>query len=271
MLNKIIKKLITLLTLSSILLPQFTLAVNSHTTDLELTSSQGFTLADSADFGWGTNSTISWWVNFESIPGEGVFQTFLAQSIANQRWGQLQFMLEGGVEKFVWHSYNHCSDTGLAETNARINYDVTVGTWYHVAYVQTGTTWELFINGVSQGTTTIDDSENCSADWWLGFDQGTNQEFDGKLDDFRIYPTTALTATQILADYNCELTDYTNLTVYYQFNNSANEVVGVGASTDNLTAVNTPTYQTADLPFTAACAAAGGVAAPIHPFIWNLF
>ena len=273
MLKKLIKQLVALLTLSSILLPQFTLAANTHTTSLVTGSNQGFTVADSADFGWGSNSTIQFWVKLASLPtNNGDPQmTFLAQSTADNRWGTIGYYQDAGVLKFAWHSYNHCSDTGLTETNARITYTLSTGVWYHLAYVKTSTTWEMFVDKVSVGTATIDNSGDCGAQWNVGFAQNQLNGLDGQMDDFRIYPTVARTAAQISADYNCELADYTNLTVYYQFNNAATEVAGVGSATDDLTAVNTPTYQTASLPFTAACGGGGAAAAPTHPLIWNLF
>ena len=271
--KNLIKKLVTLLTLLSILLPQFVLAANTHSGVPSRTGPKYWTAADSADLSFTTTWTIQYWTKLSSTPpADGdeyhIFHNSSAASYAF-RWF---YQNTAGTLKYEMDTFT--SDCGAAGPNQQttVNYTMSTGVWTHIAAVKTGTTWELFVNGVSQGTgvavATICDG---SAIRGIGATNGGGSGYDGLIDDLRIYNGTARTGAQILADYNCELTDFTGLNAYWKFNNDADEVGGVGANVDNLTAVNSPTYQSASLPFTASCGGGGGTVTPTHPFFWNMF
>ncbi len=270
MLKNLIKKLATLLTLGSILLPQFVLAANTHSGSPSRTGPKYWTAADSTDLSFTTTWTIEYWTKMNSTPASNgdeyhIFHNSSAGSFAF-RWFYANVL---GTLKYEMDTFDSVCNGGTAQ-QTRVSYTMSTGTWTHVAAVKSGVTWELFIDGVSKGTglalAVICDG---SAVRGIGATNGGSNGYDGLIDDLRIYNGTALTASQILADYNCELTDFTNLNAYWKFNNSPNEVAGVGAATDNLTEVNSPTYST-DVPFTDPCGG-GGATAPVQPPFWNMF
>ena len=268
--KNLIKKLVTLLTLSSILLPQLTLAANTHYTVLVRASSQYFTAADSADVSITGNQTYMMWLYNEADLGVDV-ERFIWDGFATDgnKDTRISYMRNGtGAPEFRLRTSSDCS----AITETVITKTLTAQTWTHIAIVITSGTWELFVNGVSQGTNTASAGIcNGGEGLWIGARSDGANSWNGQIDDFRIY-NVAKTGAQILADYDTEICDFTNLKAYWKFNNDANEVVGVGANTDNLTAVNSPTYQSASLPFTDACAGGGGTTVtPTHPFIWTMF
>lgn len=269
--KNLIKKIITgLVVLTWLSLPYSVYAINTYSTNLVRSSTQYYTAADSVDFTFGTNATTEFWARFATTPADGIEEYFLAQSAVGGYSYNMYYTNEGGTLKFIWHTLDG-SCIALSETYGKISYTVSTNTWYHVAYVKSGSTFELFINGVSQGTSTIDNPmcDSSVTVYVMSKQSAAGSTFDGDIDDFRIY-NVAKTGAQILTDYNCEITDFTNLKVYYKFNNDANEVAGVGAATDNLTAVNTPTFTTT-VPFAGPCGGAGGTTATTHPLWWNMF
>lgn len=263
--KNLIKKFLTLLTLSSILLPQFSLAANTYTVDLERGSSQYFTAADSADLSQTGSQTWQFWINFESEPTDGQEFHIFNHQAAGQQAFRLLYQNNAADLEFTGFISSDCTNV----TEFHNNFDPTVDTWYHVAFVySTAGTLEFFLNGVSQNSTAGLPTSMCDSTqtFYIGARNDGSNTFDGKIDDLRIY-SIARTGTQILADDDCELSTYTSLVGYWQFNNAATEVAGVGANTNNLTEVNTPTYQSASLPFTGDC---GGGVLP-HPLWWTPF
>jgi hypothetical protein len=82
-----------------------------------------------------------------------------------------------------------------------VRYDVTsAGEWFHAVYVKDSSDIELFIDGVSQGTTTytsFDSPDNNT--FHIG--NGGARYFDGMIDDVRVY-SRALSANEVSQLYN---------------------------------------------------------------------
>lgn len=77
----------------------------------------------------------------------------------------------------------------------------TANTWFHFVYIKSGTTANIYVNGVvnqQQGTHPTD-TQNASAIWFGG--GGTNYANTRTIDDVRIY-NRALSSNEILAIYN---------------------------------------------------------------------
>lgn len=88
----------------------------------------------------------------------------------------------------------------LATTDANVNVAdaLTMNSWNYVAMSWDGTTLRVFVNGYEKGSGT--GSGAISADTFdLLIGGGTGDNFDGKIDEFRVY-NQALTGTQILVD-----------------------------------------------------------------------
>jgi murein DD-endopeptidase MepM/ murein hydrolase activator NlpD len=69
-------------------------------------------------------------------------------------------------------------------------------TWHHVAVVRNGTTFTVYVDGVSKGTLTASSSNNPSGTIRLGRSDEIHQQFYGFLDDVAVF-TAALTASQV--------------------------------------------------------------------------
>lgn len=171
------------------------------------TSSQ-VSIADNALLEPGSGSfTVEAWVYYTTITGST--RTVLAKT-------------DNGGTSAVW-SYGIRTlangstylDVGNGTTNVNSpTYTVTTGTWYQIVGVWTngGTkTAGLYINGVSQGTTThtFTSVKNSVNPLYLGSYNGGEyaQWFSGREGIVRYY-NTALTAAQVLQNYNANRSTY---------------------------------------------------------------
>jgi hypothetical protein len=76
------------------------------------------------------------------------------------------------------------------------------GTWHHVASVYDGATFKIYVDGALDGTGTYSTLNLGTGSPFLGaYIGGPSNYYNGKLDEVRIN-TTALTASQITAEYN---------------------------------------------------------------------
>jgi len=92
-------------------------------------------------------------------------------------------------------------------------------TWHHVAATYDGSYMRIYIDGVLANqmaiTGTITVNTNPVS---IGYQHGyTNEFFKGKLDEVKIW-NRALSACEIAANRNCEITDQHKLVAYYKFN-----------------------------------------------------
>lgn len=64
---------------------------------------------------------------------------------------------------------------------------VTHNTWHHIAFVRDGSTLRLFLNGVSQGTSSFTGSIlGINEPLNIGYDNGVGRHFNGNIDEIRI-------------------------------------------------------------------------------------
>ena len=111
------------------------------TSSLKLNGTTDYiTLPDSDDWNFGSgNFTIDCWIRFSSLTG---VQMLFSQANDGSTYfvfywtGSAWEMAHGGGAVFSY------ADT------------LSINTWYHVALVRNGTTWQIFRDGVSKGTTT---------------------------------------------------------------------------------------------------------------------
>jgi hypothetical protein len=89
-------------------------------------------------------------------------------------------------------------------TVVKIAQTLTLATWYYVVYVKTGTDLEIFVNGSSIGSGTVNATMTDSADpFFVGkFDSGTpNWYQDGIMDEMGVW-SRDLTDAEITTLYN---------------------------------------------------------------------
>ena len=77
---------------------------------------------------------------------------------------------------------------------------LTLNTWTHLASTYDGTTLRLYVNGTLAGSRPVNGSIETSSDpLWIGGNKQWGENFQGQIDDVRIY-NRALSAAEILAD-----------------------------------------------------------------------
>lgn len=83
-----------------------------------------------------------------------------------------------------------------------IKNDLLKGAWQHIALVRTTNTYNLYVNGILANSI-VDNTPNLpnALGWALGNDPSTNSDFNGLIDDIRIYNKT-LTVNEITSLYN---------------------------------------------------------------------
>ncbi|MEP6478900.1 MAG: LamG-like jellyroll fold domain-containing protein [Rhodoglobus sp.] len=138
--------------------------------------------------------TVSAWVKLNNLTG---FQSFA--SIDGSSISPFYLQLVGGVFGFGQRSSDSTVSTFVGVTGTA----PTVGVWYHVAGVYNKTagagTIELFVNGVSQGTTAAGTTWTAAGHTLVGHAKWNGAAVDfvnGAIDEVRFYDR-ALTATEI--------------------------------------------------------------------------
>jgi len=142
--------------------------------------------------------TVEAWVK----PG---IQSFSYADVVSKRtpndWTLEQFTVAS--KKFQWIVLSTTAYFSVLALN-----QYTEGIWYHLVGTFNGTTLNFFINGVSQGTAQFTGTRPAlTADVFIGSQLGTDQYFNGLIDDVRIY-NYARTPVQILQDYNAGYSVY---------------------------------------------------------------
>jgi uncharacterized delta-60 repeat protein len=129
--------------------------------------------------------------------------------------------------------------------------DVTTNKWYHIACVKTGTTLQMYINGVLENTVTDASVTNLAIApiTNIGYlNSFAPRNFNGVMDEFSFY-NTALTQTEI-RDWMCKKVTtfhpkYNNLVAYYRFDEGiGNTSFNLKGSGTNGTLMNSPLWVT---------------------------
>jgi len=231
---------------------------NTHSIDLELSSSQYLSITDANQTGLDRtgDTTIEAWVKFESLPGVGATQMKIASkyNTASDQRGYDFNLWYIGAGDFRLNAVYSTDGTYQAANDVFVDFVPTVGTWYHLAVVyDIGNTDVLFyVNGSQQGTTqstTGGSIYNNNAAFNIGALSGTTF-FDGKIDDVRVW-SDIRTATEIANYKDVELNgDETNLVGYWKLNNS---LLDETSNDNDLTNNNSAVFST-DVPFSGATA-----------------
>jgi uncharacterized membrane protein len=100
------------------------------------------------------------------------------------------------------------------------NQTINLNEWVHLAATFTGTTANLYINGVldNSGTSTVTPYNGSRSQRYIGYSPIQNASLNGSIDDFRIW-NVARTQTQIQQNMDIELNgNETGLIAYWKFN-----------------------------------------------------
>lgn len=97
------------------------------------------------------------------------------------------------------------------------NTALNANTWYHVAATYDGATMKIYINGTLDASKPQTGSVNSSGTFNVGYSYNTSRNFNGKVDEVRVWKR-ALSQTEI-AQNTCNVTlPATSLTAYWKFN-----------------------------------------------------
>ena len=107
------------------------------------------TIPDNEDFNYGSGDvTIDFWVRWNTLGNSPFFQQSNSTSGYVLKWS---VYYDNTISSLVWSGHNP-SDTPITWISK--SFTPTINTWYHIAFVKSGTIFTIFVNGVSLGTST---------------------------------------------------------------------------------------------------------------------
>lgn len=236
-----------LLLLIAILLPFQSFAANTASTDVELSSSQSWSITDASQTGLDLagNFTIAAWVNLESLPSGDCF-------------GIVSKTNDGVGGSYVFRICDDTVDPLQVYTIGNAGQDVEQVSWgpstattYHVAvtFNTSGSAYKFYVNGSQFGTTQTGANTsitNTAQPFHIGSSVISGvpaRFFDGLIDDVRVW-SRELSSTEISDLYNtpCSFSNGSNLQGSWAFESNGNDSSGNG---NNLTNNNSATFGTA--------------------------
>jgi len=248
------KKGITIITMICYLcFFNISLAANTHSIDLELSSSQYLSITDGDQTGLDLTGDLAFeaWVKLET---NSTWMTVLSKSI----WGTdiAYYFRITAANKLAFE----VSDDGTWDAGHRGQWYTTnavitsTGTWYHITitYDASGPTVVFYVDGVAQ-TTAISNTVTSIYSGAGPFAIGTNAHdlgyyFDGLVDEVRVW-NDVRTPTEISDNYEKELNgNEAGLVAYYKLNDS---LLDETSNDNDLTNNNSATFST-DVPFVGA-------------------
>lgn len=152
-------------------------------------NSDYLTAPSSVDFNFADgNWTVDYFVRFASLPTNGVYQTQVAHYNASTSQKSWSLRLGRGSGVLGWYFIG--SSDGVTTTwNPKFTDAVVdVNTWYHVAWVRSGTTLYCFRDGVSKGTLNMSTTAlyNSTALFTIGAIDGPDLYTNGWIDEVRV-------------------------------------------------------------------------------------
>lgn len=201
-------------------------ALNTHSIDLEWSSSQSLSAADASAFDISGNMTIEAWIKRESTGGQTLVCKMNGDGGSSVRSYCLALELTGS------NAIDFLVSNGTTHQWGSVSQSIATGAWHHVAVVYTASagTAEFFYDGSSLGTatgypTTVN---NTSEAFRIGGDG-----FDGLIDDIRLW-NVARSGTEITDDKSRELNgNETGLVGYWKLNNSLADTSASGNTLTN--------------------------------------
>lgn len=222
----------------------------SHSTDLESSSSQYWSITDASQSGLDITGdiSISLWVKFESLPTSGNNLVFVSKYGYENNQRAYYFSIHNNSGTYRLRFAN--SQNGSSFTEGNVTWSgVSTGTWYQIGVSKSSTTATMYVNGSSIGTASVNNSQfDSSATFAVGIlvggSGGTDSPFDGLIDDVLIY--NAAIGSNMNTNYTTPCSPYTtNAVSQWKFNNNGDDSIGSNTLTNN----NSATFST-DVPFT---------------------
>jgi hypothetical protein len=114
-------------------------------------SSSDLTVPDNAALELGSsNFTIEGWVNYSALPSSGSLYSLGGKWGAQGVWSYLAtFRNNGGTYQLTFFY----STDGSSVSSVGVNWTPSISTWYHLAFVRSGSNFYFFVNGTQVGST----------------------------------------------------------------------------------------------------------------------
>jgi hypothetical protein len=227
---------------------------NTHSLDLELSSSQYASRADTASLSITTNFTIEAWIKLEQLSSTAGTNFEIVAKYDSTDEAAYRFVITTGDDKMnliFWE--DNTTLTQISCDTAFVGGDV--GVWRHVAVSvdiseASGT---FYIDSAAKADTVVDNSATVMRDTTSSFRIGANglgggaQFFDGKIDDVRVW-NDIRSSGEIANNYKGEISPSSaNLAANWRLNNDYTDPV----NSNTLTGSGSPVFST-DVPFIVA-------------------
>lgn len=214
----------------------------THSLDLEASSSQYASIADASQTGLDITGDISFeaWVKLESL-GNKVYILSKDDYVSGERgYG---FYIDTSNRPSAY--FANASDQF---TEVRTGTALTTGVWYHLAVsidVSAGDSGFIFyLNGFVLSNTTISNNAtsigNNSADFRVGMQSPDANFFDGQIKDVRVF-SDIRSGAEIASDAHTEDVSDANLVGEWNFNNAYTDSSG---NSNTLTSSGSPVFTT---------------------------
>ena len=194
--------------------------------------------ADNSGFNLGTNDfTIEFWFNSENVGSTLHPLTFAAPSVSGSSDAGFYIRFNGGVmNAYCFEGNNTIGGCTTGSVNAY--------TWYHIAYVRSGSTFTVYLDGTAQGSTASSaEAVNYDAGWNfnIGSAYTNTYHYNGYLSNLRIVNGTALYTSNFTVPNRLEAVENTVLLCCQSPGNVLQEASGktlhlVGTSNANKSA-----------------------------------
>ena len=162
-------------------------------------------IPDSDDWTFGTgNFTIDLWVRFASITGEQFI--FDQRTNGNNEWYLMKST--GGNIVFSW------TDGGTSKAYQSSSWSPSIDTWYHIAVIRNGSSFNIYVDGTSVGLTDIgtnDLADVGAVSLYIGSQSGSGSFFNGLLDEVRIIKGRAIWTSNFAVPTQAHALDYITL------------------------------------------------------------
>ena len=144
----------------------------------------------SNNFAFGTGDyTIELWCNPDNLGTRSIISISSSGGGSTTNW---QFRYNSSKVRWM---YSFSSDIYSSST-------VSTGEWTHIVATRSGTALTLYINAVSEGTGSSSANLSDTGDLRIGTNRGQSSFFDGKISNVKLYKGKALTASEVLQNYN---------------------------------------------------------------------
>ena len=159
---------------------------------------------DNSDFNLSTNDfTIEFWMYSRNVGSSLHLVTFAASTVSASSDAGFYVRQYGGVVQGYCFEGNN--SIGVVATGS-----LSIDKWYHIAYVRSGSTFTMYLDGTSTATASSAEAANFDASWNLNIGSAYTDlyHYNGYLSNLRIINGTALYTSNFTP--NARLTNVEN-------------------------------------------------------------